>query len=430
MSETSPSHGQDAGGPAPPAPDPPGSPTTAPPPPPPPPPPPAPESEIVVKELLNEPRACGYFDYQTVEGLRYQVLLTTCEAAQLATVGVPFAKTEKVAAQELEKLLQHLNAGIGQAPATNEPTIGLQRLRHRLDSYLEQKTGFLARRMLDPKTQRERGKQLLHKLEKTGEGTEVLSALNRHEQVHGLIRAYDTESLGHCSEVLHYEQDLVTHRLNCSFRPVQCECAGCDHVCSYSKLQTHDRICPYKPIPCVQGCGLAIIRANMQQHVEGPCGFRLVPCPYAGLGCTEEVRQGDYLTHLECRAYAHLALVLARQDQLADRLDSFGSALQAAGVRTDETAGVAETLIASVRQEVHQLADAAAKEREKSSRLEKELSNTKRELASTTAALKEMKKEVTGLKTFVDEVRKREKLMEEQHQRRSQALASGGHPLT
>lgn len=285
-----------------------------------------------VQTLLETPRACGYFDQATLEGLTTAILLAACEAAQLAVVGNPFPNMEKVVTKELERLFVHAEDDINELKLGGKPGTalgnntnskgGLQRLRDRLTAFADRKSGFLKRAVLSSEAQREQGQDLLSKLEHSGASNRIWPPAHRQRAAMRLVGLYDIESMAHCRAVFEYEEDLVHHRMNCPFRPVECENLGCADVFSFGKLRLHDENCAHKLIPCQQGCELKVKRKEMGAHITGPCGMRLVHCLYAPLGCIDLFYQKDIDCHLERCARHHLAMVFTHQVEADQRIDS------------------------------------------------------------------------------------------------------------
>jgi len=81
-------------------------------------------------------------------------------------------------------------------------------------------------------------------------------------------------------------------------------------VLSAAAIAAHDTVCVYKAVPCVQGCGAAVRRRDMNQHSATVCSCKPVTCPFAHLGCLEPVTQGSREAHLSGSAASHVLQLL------------------------------------------------------------------------------------------------------------------------
>jgi homogentisate solanesyltransferase len=93
---------------------------------------------------------------------------------------------------------------------------------------------------------------------------------------------------------------------------MQCPNDGCQEVFGANTAGAHDASCPWKRMPCPQGCALEVTRRVLRAHMAGPCERRPVVCPYHHLGCLTAVFAGTLDNHCKDGAGEHLALVAAR----------------------------------------------------------------------------------------------------------------------
>ena len=114
---------------------------------------------------------------------------------------------------------------------------------------------------------------------------------------------------------------------------------GGAQVTSQQRVRAHDDACPYKAVPCEQGCPLLVARREMRSHCVGPCAARPVACPFAPLGCTEPVTLGSLDGHVEGAAARHLSLLLAAfvdRGRMFDQHDAQIIALTTVGPRLEQ----------------------------------------------------------------------------------------------
>ncbi|KAJ3696827.1 hypothetical protein LUZ61_000532 [Rhynchospora tenuis] len=100
-----------------------------------------------------------------------------------------------------------------------------------------------------------------------------------------LLRNMDIKGNFHCPEKFSTESKFDLHRENCDFRAVSCQNEGCGAVFSAIRLVNHDFICPFKVLPCDQGCGERVVRYEMEKHCSSVCTMRLVNCSFYNVGC-------------------------------------------------------------------------------------------------------------------------------------------------
>ena len=196
---------------------------------------------------------------------------------------------------------------------------------------------------------------------------------------------------------------LAEHQAQCPFLPQACPNAaqGCDVLLPAASVAAHDAECGYKPIPCVLGCGVEVRRSEMEAHINGDCGERIVNCSWADLGCDCQVKQSALPAHEEQASAAHLAL--AREALLAQQMLTADLAARNAELRA--TAELQSESLAALRAE--QVARAQAVSKEVAETLRSERASSQAAQAEAEAAAKSVKaleKEVKALRKQVTDV--------------------------
>lgn len=115
----------------------------------------------------------------------------------------------------------------------------------------------------------------------------------------------------HCNAKFEDETELAKHKgEECLFRPLGCAHDGCTEVFSALHEETHDATCPFKLLPCEQGCKERVPRGDMDKHCVTTCAMKLVACPFEGVGCKESLHQCEVDAHCDTCTQLHLKMVL------------------------------------------------------------------------------------------------------------------------
>ena len=102
-----------------------------------------------------------------------------------------------------------------------------------------------------------------------------------------------------------FRGEMETHtREKCPNRIVSCE--WCKLEGEYQLVAgEHLKKCPSFPLPCPLGCGVELIRKDLESH-HSTCPLELVPCPLRGLGCMTKVCRKDLDKHTETSTLQHM----------------------------------------------------------------------------------------------------------------------------
>lgn len=180
--------------------------------------------------------------------------------------------------------------------------------------------------------------------------------IDRREAVaRDLLRSLDAVSGGggrfRCRDELETEEKLADHvARRCRFRPVRCrnQVQGCTAEVSACRSEEHDEACAFKLLPCEQGCGVSVVRRQMDRHCVTACPMKLANCPFYLLGCESAFPACNLGSHCAQFLRTHLRLLLDhnqitithRQEldleerlALLEKCDSHGTLLKALDVR-------------------------------------------------------------------------------------------------
>jgi hypothetical protein len=100
--------------------------------------------------------------------------------------------------------------------------------------------------------------------------------------------------------------DLVSHQEKCPKRVVKC--THCHCALAHDIMSTHEAQCLSRRVPCRQVCGISIAAKDVAHH-ESVCPKMIVTCPYAEVGCGQEMARADLDQH--ALDPAHMQLLLA-----------------------------------------------------------------------------------------------------------------------
>eukprot|EP00038_Savillea_parva_P021551 m.35305 g.35305 ORF g.35305 m.35305 type:complete len:509 (+) comp5267_c0_seq1:319-1845(+) len=116
----------------------------------------------------------------------------------------------------------------------------------------------------------------------------VFSETERYNTAVGIVKQYDTEGAARCRESFPSPKALEAHKEStCPFRPIACQHDGCTQVCAARLLALHETHCKKRPVLCnhLGGCGAVMAAEDEDDHVRHTCLRRMVPCPFACVGC-------------------------------------------------------------------------------------------------------------------------------------------------
>lgn len=114
---------------------------------------------------------------------------------------------------------------------------------------------------------------------------------------------------------------LSHHQLDaCPKRPFSCDyCHEYAGTCEDVTLR-HWLICPLRPTPCPNDCGIYPERRNLQKHLCNECEMAVVKCQFSCFGCKAMVVRKDLQDHLVNNIVTHLSLQSKHVVQLERKL--------------------------------------------------------------------------------------------------------------
>ncbi len=122
----------------------------------------------------------------------------------------------------------------------------------------------------------------------------------------------------HCEE-LFTRKDIVNHEASCLFRPYVCEYCNTFQSTCHDVTVNHWPMCPRRPIPCPNHCGLYPEKRDIQHHLENDCPNAALKCPFAYAGCTLQLRSAEMDAHIQDNVTQHAKLMAThQQNALAD----------------------------------------------------------------------------------------------------------------
>uniref|UniRef100_A0A0G4FWP3 RING-type domain-containing protein n=1 Tax=Chromera velia CCMP2878 TaxID=1169474 RepID=A0A0G4FWP3_9ALVE len=103
-------------------------------------------------------------------------------------------------------------------------------------------------------------------------------------------------------------RNLAEHERVCPFRIVPCE--HCKEGVAFNAMQTHLSVCKGFPLPCPNGCGKSPPRGDIRLHKETECAEQTVRCTVPG--CAAEVKRKELETHNDDNMKKHTKLLTDR----------------------------------------------------------------------------------------------------------------------
>ena len=108
----------------------------------------------------------------------------------------------------------------------------------------------------------------------------------------------------------YFRKDIQFHQgSKCGKRPYSCEyCSAYQSTCN-DVIDNHWPVCPSRPVPCPNDCGVYPERKNLKSHLVNECTKRVVECPFTYAGCSATFHPTELHSHLENNTSMHLSLV-------------------------------------------------------------------------------------------------------------------------
>lgn len=104
-------------------------------------------------------------------------------------------------------------------------------------------------------------------------------------------------------------QDVKNHEMNkCLQHPYSCDyCNEYESTCD-DVTNNHWPICPSRPVPCSNNCGVYPERKCLEDHLSEQCALAVISCPFDYAGCTKKFPRKDMDAHIAENLALHMSL--------------------------------------------------------------------------------------------------------------------------
>ena len=111
-----------------------------------------------------------------------------------------------------------------------------------------------------------------------------------------------------CNEIFQ-RQNLQEHKAEkCPKRPYSCDyCNNYESTCD-DVTTKHWPVCPSRPVPCPNECGLYPERKALDTHIDQDCPLAVIDCTFRFAGCHERVHRKDMADHETANLAMHMSL--------------------------------------------------------------------------------------------------------------------------
>ncbi|KAM0017703.1 putative homogentisate solanesyltransferase [Helianthus debilis subsp. tardiflorus] len=125
-----------------------------------------------------------------------------------------------------------------------------------------------------------------------------------------LLKNVDYKNAFHCDKVCSNEEELVKHRSECKFRPMDCTNEGCTTRYCAAQKDHHEAVCPFLINPCEQKCSDNVMRREMDRHCVTVCPMKLVHCAFYTVGCQSSIPRCNVQQHNADNLSSHLLFII------------------------------------------------------------------------------------------------------------------------
>ena len=131
----------------------------------------------------------------------------------------------------------------------------------------------------------------------------------------------------HCGECFQ-RRELVYHETSvCSQRPYSCEYCR-DFKSTFEDVTSnHLSVCPYRPVPCSNGCGSSPLLKLLEDHLK-ECPLEVIECAFSYAGCSEKLPRKDMPEHITQSLAIHMSLQATSHRQEVVKLNQRISELE------------------------------------------------------------------------------------------------------
>lgn len=125
-----------------------------------------------------------------------------------------------------------------------------------------------------------------------------------------LLKNVDYKNTFHCDMVCSSEEELLKHRSECKFRPMDCTNEGCSTRYCAAQKEHHEAVCPFMILPCEQKCSDYVMRREMDRHCVTICPMKLVNCAFYTVGCKSSIPRCNVQQHNADELSSHLLYII------------------------------------------------------------------------------------------------------------------------
>ncbi|KAI3711849.1 hypothetical protein L1987_70398 [Smallanthus sonchifolius] len=125
-----------------------------------------------------------------------------------------------------------------------------------------------------------------------------------------LLKNVDYKNSFHCNTVCSSEEELVKHRSECMFRPMDCTNEGCTTTYCAAQKEHHETVCPFMVLQCEQKCSDFVMRREMDRHCVTVCPMKLVNCAFYTVGCAASIPRCNVQHHNADDLSSHLLYII------------------------------------------------------------------------------------------------------------------------
>lgn len=125
-----------------------------------------------------------------------------------------------------------------------------------------------------------------------------------------LLKNVDYKNAFHCNLVFNSEEEIIKHRSECKFRPMDCTNEGCTTRYCAAQKEHHEAVCPFMILPCEQKCSDFVMRREMDRHCVTICPMKLVNCAFYTVGCKSHIPRRDVQQHNAADLSSHLLYII------------------------------------------------------------------------------------------------------------------------
>ena len=119
----------------------------------------------------------------------------------------------------------------------------------------------------------------------------------------------------------HQAEECLQRAFSCSF----CN----DHHSTYEDVTTkHWPVCPFRPAPCPNKCGVHPKQQHLDAHLKKDCPLEITDCTFSFAGCTERMTRKDIPAHISENLAAHVILQATIHQKQLDKINELEEQLK------------------------------------------------------------------------------------------------------